>query len=119
MIQLVKGVKFEDNTVYLTGNISSPEAEKSSKNDIEYWTNELKALGFKVITPFKLFEKTDTSKYSDTDLMRNRVRAMLLCEKVYTLPDWDVCEKTTKEVNVARTLGIEVNTVLNLVRVNV
>ena len=113
MDQLKKGALLPtENTVYLTGSSSSPESEKLS--EIKKWGLVLEEKGYKVITPFLLFTD-DEKEYSDQQQMRVRIKAMMLCEKVYTLPDWDICEKTKQEVDIARVLKIEVNTVLTLI----
>jgi len=101
---------YKPNRVYLTGALASPESERIES--IKHWTKQLEEYGYEVINPWDAFKE---EKISDQEIMRERIKLMLVCEKIYTLPDWDVCEKTLQEVSIARILKIEINTVLNLI----
>lgn len=103
---------FNKGTVYLSGRNDS--SDKFYTEDIFKWKKILEKKGFKVITSHLLFQKIDTQKFTLTDFMRIRIRALLMCEKVYTLPDWNEIKEVEIEINVCRHANIEIRTVLNI-----
>lgn len=108
-------LKFKPGRVYLTGLLPLiGSGEYQPHLGFGPWRKKLEAKGYEVLTYTGFFSTIDYDSFSDSDLMRSRIAILISCEKVYTLPYWDVCEKVVQEVAVARILKIEVNTVLNI-----
>lgn len=103
----------EKGTIYLSGRIVG--VENANRGTFKLWKEKLEGKGYKVIIPQLLFddEILDNLESNYTLYMRTCIRAMMLCEAVYTLPDWYESKESAIEVDIARSLQMEVVSVLS------
>ncbi len=90
--------------VFLSGPITGLPNENIKAFNKE--AGRLRALGYDVITPHKLFDDQEKSNFQWTDYMKRTVPEMLKCDLVACLDDWYNSKGSVIEVNLARELGI-------------
>jgi hypothetical protein len=90
--------------IYISGKITGLKNYKKRFNKAE---KHLKKRGFEVVNPVTvgeaLPENSDWSKYMKLD-----IRAMLDCQGVYLLDNWQDSKGAVFEASVARTCGMEI-----------
>lgn len=89
---------------YIAGKITGlPEEQYTAK--FERAEKELIELGLHPISPIKLPHQHSKSW---EDYMREGIRALMLCDQVYALANWEDSNGAIIEVNLALSLGMNV-----------
>lgn len=92
--------------IYLAGPITG--LAKLNLPEFRKLEEALKEQGMEVLVPHDLFTDIDTTDYLWEDYMKVCLPAMMDCDKVITLKDWEKSRGTKLEVHVARELDMPV-----------
>jgi hypothetical protein len=93
----------EKQTIYISGKISGIEEQASSL--FEYAEEFLISQGYNTINPMKL-KHTDLSCWKTC--MKIDIKAMMDCDKIYMLSNWQTSIGAKAELKLALDLGMEV-----------
>lgn len=89
--------------IYISGKISG--IEKEAEAIFEKAENELLLLGYEVVNPMKIKHDHDLSWSS---YMKEDLKAMLCCQAVYMLSNWQDSKGATVERQLAGQLGLKI-----------
>ncbi len=92
--------------IYLAGPITG--LEELNLPEFRKFEKKLLDKNFEVIVPHDLFKDIDTSEFLWEDYMKVCLPAMMECDKVITLNNWNKSRGTRLEVHVARELDMSV-----------
>ena len=88
--------------VYLSGKITGLDPEKT-KTKFFAAEEMLREKGHKVINPMRLASPTEDWTWA----MRKCIEAMMECNAIYLLPDWDQSKGATLEYEIANKLNFK------------
>ncbi len=99
--------------------ISGPITGRSELNLPQFRSAEekIKSFGMKPVVPHDLVEGLDTEAFKWEDYMRICIKAMMDCEAVITLDDWEESPGACIEVQLARSLNMDVYHIVHLERI--
>lgn len=89
--------------VYIIGKITG--VEKEAYNLFDEAENKLVQNGFEAVNPMKLNHEHDRTWEA---FMKNYIKAMLDCDSVYLLPNWYHSKGAIIEMELAKSLGLEI-----------
>lgn len=93
--------------VYLSGPITG--MDQNNFPEFQAAEERIKALGYNVINPHHICAHLDPASSQHMDYMRVCIASMAYADKVVTLKGWEDSKGANQEVNIARTMGIEVH----------
>lgn len=96
--------------IYLSGPIIDVPA--STYDNFSHIQEKIEALGYEVVNPHEILEGLKISSEGFHKLMQLRISAMAIVDKVITLQEWDQHKDSKMEVSIARTMEIEVQSII-------
>lgn len=92
--------------VYISGPITG--IERLNIDAFRIAEEKIRSMGMNPVVPHDLFEGIDTQHYKWEDFMRGCIKALMECDAVITITDWENSNGARIEVDLARKLNIEV-----------
>lgn len=94
--------------VYLSGPMSGHV--KCNYPEFDRWADELRSVGYEVLNPAEISLGPGV-RGSYADLIRKDIAALITCQGVALLDDWEESHGSNLEVDIAKTLGMPVKSV--------
>jgi ribosomal protein L11 methylase PrmA len=97
-------------TVYLSGDTTAIHLKNDAASEkleaFKAAEEQLKRKNYKVVNPN--LSVSDRTKIDWTLRMQNKIKAMMYCDVLVVLPDWDKCKEAQIEVELALNLRMTV-----------
>ena len=89
--------------IYITGKISG--IEDTARKLFQEAETKLTQKGYTVVNPMKLPHNHDKTWKS---YMKEDIKALMDCDEIYALNNWEKSEGATIEIKIAQAIGIKV-----------
>ncbi len=104
--------------IYISGRTYGLEPSEASQIFGQY-TQELEANGYTVQNPFRMIgeinksrkrmgEQSWTFASHRQSVLRTCIRALVNCDAIFMIPDWQKCEKSKQELEIAKTMKMPI-----------